>query len=1298
MKRETTKKKSKDILPKTAKILHEPESLLNNIIDQSPYPMWISDNTGTLIRINKSLLDLLKISEEEVLGRYNILKDNIVAEQGHLPLVKRVFDSGEIAKFEIRYDSAKLKHLMLAHHVHVILDVTIFPIKDANGEITNAVIQHIDITAQKQAEEALRKSAEQYKIITSSSINGFAIIDLNGHIVDVNETFCKMLGYSRDELVNMSIRDIEAAEKNAGIKKHIQKIIEAGSDIFESQHRRKDGKIIDIEINSIYSSQLNLLFNFQHDITERKKLKDLLVYEQQELKLFFNSSPINIFYTDIEGRILRANKSCCETLRTREEDLIGKTVYSFQPPEITQSLIEEDREIFLSGRPKLNIIKQFESETGIIWLQTDKIPTFDARGNVTGLIAFIRDITEHKHAEESLLQTNEKLQIMLDTSPLAIFDLDTEGCVQSIWNPGAEHMFGWTKEDVLGHLSPIVPEESKEDFLKTREQVNSGKVITGMDIRRRRKDGSLIDCSFYASPIFDSQGLITGGMAILADITERKKAEKALQASEERFKHLVESLTDDIYSVKIESDGTFISYNGQRIMAITGYSQEEYNADPDLWLKTIYEEDREIITNFMNRILAGEEDISFEYRLINKNGNIRWVRNTPVSHFENGRLIGYDGLVTDITERKRAEEALLESQNRFKRLVESITDYMYTIKIENGRPVSSSHGPGCITVTGYSPEEFEKEPALWYRLIYENDKQIVKEQIEKILSGQDVMSVEHRIIHKKGSIRWVKSMMVPRFIDGRLASYDGLISDITERKQSEESLRISEEKYRDIFERAMEGIYQTNLEGKFINANPSFAKMLGYDSPQELIDSVSDINEQVMVHPEDTLVFKDTIDNYGAITGFEIEVYKKDRSICWISINAVGIKDNDGKILYFEGKAQDITKNKKAEEERVKLQSQLQQAQKMEAIGTFTGGVAHDFNNILSVLMGYASLLQMEIDKDNPLRIYADQLVSSTKKAADLTQSLLAFSRKQPVNLKPLKLNELIGGTEKLLKRLLTEDIALKKNLSPDEITVMGDASQIDQILFNLATNARDAMPNGGIIFIETKLIKVEGEYIHITGGDKSGTYALLSFSDTGTGIDKKIKDQIFDPFFTTKEVGKGTGLGLSTVYGIVKQHGGFINVYSELDKGTAFHIYFPAAPVTFEEEKPAVVPASQGKERIIIAEDNEAVRLLMKKILTKFGYTIIEAFDGQDAIQKYKNNKDIDLMILDSVMPKKNGREVYDEIVKINPDIKVLFTSGYTRDIILDKGIEEKEVDFISKPITPNELLEKVRYVLDRE
>jgi len=367
-------------------------------------------------------------------------------------------------------------------------------------------------------------------------------------------------------------------------------------------------------------------------------------------------------------------------------------------------------------------------------------------------------------------------------------------------------------------------------------------------------------------------------------------------------------------------------------------------------------------------------------------------------------------------------------------------------------------------------------------------------------------------------------------------------------------------------------------------------------------------------------------------------------------------------------------------------------------VGTLAGGVAHDFNNILTVIMGLGNLMQMEIDKDDIHRAYIDQIVASSERAADLTRSLLAFSRKQRITLEPHKVNGVVTSTAKLLTRLLPEDISLSMDLTGKDTSSLLDVSQIGQVLMNLATNARDAMPHGGSLTITTDRAKIDKNFTKTHGFGRTGEYVRLSVSDTGIGIDDSTMKRIFEPFFTTKEVGKGTGLGLASAYGVVKQHNGYVTVSSIPFKGTTFDIYLPLIDTPSPQEAPTTREIKGGAETILIVEDDRDVRNMLTKILGSHGYATIEAVDGDDAIGVFTTHREeIDLIILDVVMPGKNGAEALGEITRTDHSVKAIFVSGYTGDVVIEKGIQSESVDFLQKPLSVQALLGKVREVLDR-
>ncbi len=385
--------------------------------------------------------------------------------------------------------------------------------------------------------------------------------------------------------------------------------------------------------------------------------------------------------------------------------------------------------------------------------------------------------------------------------------------------------------------------------------------------------------------------------------------------------------------------------------------------------------------------------------------------------------------------------------------------------------------------------------------------------------------------------------------------------------------------------------------------------------------------------------------------------------------------------------------------EHRRLEEQLRHAIKMEFIGTLAGGVAHDFNNILTTIIGYGHVALMKMAKDDPQRLNIESMLEGADRAAHLTKDLILFSRKQVSELKPVDLNNVVSKVEKFLKRVIGEDIECKTSLEDRPITVLADSHQLEQVLMNLATNARDAMIHGGVFTVRTEQINLDEDFTSVHGYGKPGPYALMTVSDTGTGMDEETRKRIFVPFFTTKEVGKGTGLGMAVVYGIIKQHEGYINVYSEPGKGATFRIYLPAISAEVKEEKREheEEPPAGGTETILVAEDDESLRKLYWIVLKRLGYTVIEAVDGEDAVRKFIEKKEsIHLLLLDLIMPKMNGKEAYDEILKIRPGIKTLFMSGYSADIMQREKIAESGKGILLKPVTPDTLLRKVREMLD--
>jgi two-component system, cell cycle sensor histidine kinase and response regulator CckA len=524
--------------------------------------------------------------------------------------------------------------------------------------------------------------------------------------------------------------------------------------------------------------------------------------------------------------------------------------------------------------------------------------------------------------------------------------------------------------------------------------------------------------------------------------------------------------------------------------------------------------------------------------------------------------------------------------------------------------------------------------------------------------------------------------------DGNIDCFVCTIRDITDRKLAEDALRNAEEKYRKIFEGALEGIFQAKLDGRLISANPALARVLGYDSHEELINTVTDIWEQLHPDPADLHLFSRNIFEKGEIRNQEIQIRRKDGNLAWLSINAQIVRDKVGKPLYCEGVLEDI-------DNRKKLELELHQAQKMEAIGTLAGGIAHDFNNLLMGIQGCASLILLNKDPSYPDYDKLRSIEQQVQSGAALTKQLLGFARSGRYEIKPVEINTIMERTAVMFNRTRKE-IVIEKKFSKDLWVVEADEGQIEQILINLYVNAWQAMPGGGTIYLETENIVLNEQYI-TSFYIKPGNYVKITITDTGTGMDEKTRQRIFEPFFTTKEMGRGTGLGLATVYGIVKGHGGIINVYSEKGYGTTFNIFLPATTETIAEEEVATRQFSNGSETVLLVDDEDIIIDVSKQILETLGYKVLVAKSGQEAVDIYKKqSKHIDVVILDIVMPEMNGGETSDALKKINPKVKIILSSGYSMNDLAIKMLRRGCHAFIQKPFGIDQLSQKLRGVLD--
>ncbi len=639
-------------------------------------------------------------------------------------------------------------------------------------------------------------------------------------------------------------------------------------------------------------------------------------------------------------------------------------------------------------------------------------------------------------------------------------------------------------------------------------------------------------------------------------------------------------------------------------------------------------------------------------------------------------------------ERKRAEEAVRTSEARLKALLDSALDACVTMD-EAGRITSWSGA--AEAVFGWPASEAIGR-SLAATIIPLQHREAHARGLARFLETGEGPILRQRIeitaLHRDGREFPVELTVTPIRLGARWL-FGAFVRDLTEEKRAEQALHRSEASYRGLVEHAAYGIYRATADGRFVTVNPALATMLGFPSANDLL--TVDLSHEPYVDPAARTRILERCEQFGSAIE-EVAWRRRDGRVITVRLNGRPVRAPDGALECFEFIVDDVTEQRALEE-------RLRQTQKMEAVGRLAGGIAHDFNNLLTAILGSVDFLRRALGPEHPEHAETEEIQKAAVRAADLTRQLLAFSRQQVLAPKVLELDALVTNLEKMLRRLIGEDVELRFVPKAPRAAVRADPGQLEQVIVNLVVNARDAMPRGGRLTIETARVDLDAAYAWEHGTVEPGRYALLAVTDTGVGIDRAAQARLFEPFFTTKEFGKGTGLGLATVYGIVKQSGGYIWVYSEPGRGATFKVYLPRVELAGEPVAAPQPPARAlgGTETILLAEDEPAVRNLARRVLEKHGYTLLLAATGRDGVRlAEQHGSPIDLLVTDVVMPEMGGRELAQRLTTWQPSLKVLYLSGYTDDAIVHHGVLDAGVAFLQKPFKPDELVRKIREVLD--
>jgi PAS domain S-box-containing protein len=793
-----------------------------------------------------------------------------------------------------------------------------------------------------------------------------------------------------------------------------------------------------------------------------------------------------------------------------------------------------------------------------------------------------------------------------------------------------------------------------------------------------------------------------GGVFVTAiETTERFTAERALKSSEERYALALAAATAigtwdwDIVNDIVVSDAVFAEQ----------YSIAADRAKAGVPLATfvdgIHPDDRERVAAAINASIAQHRDYESEYRVQKSDGSISWVFARGRCHYdETGKPIRFPGATVDITDRKTAEAELARSEAEFRTFSQAVPNHVWASP-PDGR--LNWFNDRVYEYSGQEPGTLDGDN--WVAMVHPNDQQAASESWAASIASGGTYQTEFRLKRADGSYRWHLARALPIRDDvGRIIRWIGTNTDIQDQKASSAALKrlnatLEERVARQAAER--DRLWQTsqdllvvvNRRGIFTAANPAWTSVLGWQ-PEEVVGQ----SHLRFVHPDDQPAGRDILKQAldGPIRAFENRCVHKDGGVRWIS----WVASWDDGLIYATGR--NITAEKAAAAELASTQEALRQSQKMEAVGQLTGGIAHDFNNMLSVVMGSLELLGRRLSEDDERsHRYVGAATEGARRAALLTQRLLAFSRQQPLQPEAVDPNKLVAGMSDLLRHSLGTDVRLETVLAGGLWRTHADPNQLENIIVNLAINARDAMPDGGRLTIETQNAHLDERYTSTIAGLKSGQYVLIAVTDTGSGMAPDVLEKAFEPFFTTKAVGKGTGLGLSQVYGFVRQSGGHVRIYTEIGQGTTIKIYLPRLVDSNDtaDIKSDLKPLARGEigEVVLVVEDEPAVRAFSVEALTELGYQVLEADGASAALRLIDAHPEIMLLFSDVVMPEMNGARLAEEARRRRPDLKILFTTGYTRDAIVHNGVLDPGVALIGKPYTLEALATKLRAVIEK-
>jgi PAS domain S-box-containing protein len=1012
------------------------------------------------------------------------------------------------------------------------------------------------------------------------------------------------------------------------------------------------------------------------ELFERKQTETALKNNEKRLQTIIETEPECVKIVAPDGELLDMNRAGITMLEASSLESVQKhKLINFILPEYRPAFMDLHERVMTGESGTLEF--EVEGLNGTRrWLETHAAPILDSQGKPVSLLGVTRDITERKNVEKALAISEEKMRSIFRVAPTGIGVVNNRILIEV--NLQVCAMTGYAREELIGKNSRILyPTDEEYEFVgKVKYEQIAEKGSGIVETRWLKKDGSIINIILASTPITGND-LSKGVIFTALDITERKLVERTLV----RLLRAVEASGEVIFMTDPEGIITFINPEFTRLY---GFDKNEVvgKSTPRI-LKSGIMNDFDY-QSFWQAILT-KQTVKGELVNRTKDGRLINIEGTTNPIFdEHGNLTGFLAIQRDVTERKLAEKKL----HQLAQVSAASTDYLVII------------GPDFryrfANEVYLSARQLRPEDIIGHHMVdivgKEKFEELGRPQVEAALRGELVESLETTDLGRD-ELHYLHVHVAPyREADGTITGVAMSGRNITEIKQAENALQESEKKFKDIVEWSPIGIYQSTPDGDFITANISLASMLGYRSVDELIKK--NIKDCYFSYGEREKLITDYDKGVtGSVTNLEVYWKKQDGKPISILLSAHAIRDDEGKTKYYEGFVLDIT-------ERKSLEVQLLRNQRMESLGTLAGGIAHDLNNVLSPILLAIDILKSHSHDEKSLKVLST-LETNAIRGRDIIKQVLTFARGSKLGtLNILHPKHIIKEMVNIIHETFPKDIQIVSEISKDLWLTNADATQLNQVLMNLCVNARDAMPNGGTIEITAKNFNADRQFVQMQLQAHEGEYIVITVRDTGEGIPLNIIDKIFDPFFTTKEIGKGTGLGLSTTHTIIKEHGGFINVKSEMGKGSTFNIYLPAvkeAQAHPEQYQKIIRPPGKG-EGILIVDDEISVLDVLKETLELYGYNVFIAKDGIEGMAIYAQNKArIDIALLDLVMPVMNGAELFLALRKFNPHIPIITMSGdklYPTEFSTHlQGVNAH----IQKPYTSELLLTTLRKVLDK-